>query len=168
MRGRDNQRQRLYNAQHRTCWTTEPSKYAKVLFEDMVTYYSFEKKQAPSLEACQSYYDAIIKRAWFQNRWKYHSVNVIRGNGATASGRTIRLAYWARKEWVLLHELAHTLTPSRYAAHGREFAGILLFLVQQVMGKAEADKLREQFKAHKVRYNYSCVPPVKKKMKMLA
>ncbi len=119
MRDRDSQRSRLYKAQHETKWTTELSKYGAILSKDLVIYTtSGQKKQAPTLWACQSYYGMIIKRAWFSNRWAYHSVNVIKGPGASALGRTIRLNYWARKEWVLLHELAHTLTPRDKAAHG--------------------------------------------------
>jgi putative metallohydrolase (TIGR04338 family) len=176
MRDRDNQRSRLYKAQHETAWTKEPSKYAKPLYDNLIPieghnrtpYYAInEKAHAPSLAGCQKYYDNIFKRAWFSNRWNNHYVRVIKGNGATALGRTIRLAYWGRKEWVLLHELAHTLTPRDKSAHGKEFAGILLFLVQQVMGKAEADKLREAFKKNKVKYNYSAVPTVGKKNKLL-
>jgi putative metallohydrolase (TIGR04338 family) len=177
MRDRDNQRSRLYKAQHETAWIKEPSKYAKPLYANLIPiegynrtpYYVInEKPHAPSLEGCQQYYDNIIKRAWFSNRWINHYVIVTKGNGASALGRTIRLSYWGRKEWVLLHELAHTLTPRDKSAHGKEFAGILLFLVQQVMGKAEADKLREAFKKNKVKYNYSAVPPVRKQRKMCA
>jgi len=177
MRDRDSQRSRLYKAQHETAWTKEPSRYAKPLYDSLIpidrynrspNYVINGKPHAPTLEGCQKYYNNIFKRAWFKNRWNSHYVIVVKGTGATTLGRTIRLAYWGRKEWVLLHELAHTLTPWQAPAHGREFAGILLFLVQQVMGKAEADKLRKAFKKNKVKYNYSAVPAVRKKRKMCA
>ena len=41
----------------------------------------------------------------------------------------ITLPRWARSRWVILHELAHRLTP-RDEAHGPRFVGVLIGLVR--------------------------------------
>jgi len=50
----------------------------------------------------------------------------------------------------MCHEIAHTLTPTD-AGHGPEFARVYLFLVERVIGKAEAKELREKFREHRVK-----------------
>jgi len=146
MRDRDNQRTRLYKAES-VIRKSQSDKYAKYL--------------DGSIPSCQEYVDAILKTAWFSRRWMVKHVNVKSGKGARGGIGGISLGKWARCEAVILHELAHNLVPrsSPYAAaHGPEFAGVFHYLVQQVMGKEEALKLKASFKENKVRMNRKAIP----------
>lgn len=51
----------------------------------------------------------------------------------------ITLPRWARNPWVILHEMAHLLTP-RDEAHGPRFVGVLIGLAARHLGY-DADKL---------------------------
>lgn len=59
-----------------------------------------------------------------------------------------------RMRWVVLHELSHVVTRGvegdNVAAHGPEFAGHYLVLVQLVFGDAAADRLHAAFRDHRV------------------
>jgi putative metallohydrolase (TIGR04338 family) len=64
----------------------------------------------------------------------------------------IRMPRRTRTKWYLLHELAHALSWSQdQPAHGWQFAECYLYLVRVYLGKGAEEKLRQQFKAHKVR-----------------
>lgn len=114
--------------------------------------------KCPTTEAVQSYMDAVTEAAWYQRRWsqKFRYVN---GRGSHGAGGRVTVSQEHRwSEAVILHEMAHTLTPSQYAWHGPEFAGVLLTLVKHVMGAKHADDLRAAFKVHRVRHNMKAVP----------
>ena len=146
MRDRDNQRTRLYKAES-VIRKSQSEKYAKYL--------------DGSIPSCQEYVNALLKTAWFSRRWMVKHVNVKSGKGARGGIGGISLGKWARCEAVILHELAHNLVPRTCldaAAHGPEFAGVFHYLVQQVMGKEEADKLKASFKLNKVKMNRKAIP----------
>jgi putative metallohydrolase (TIGR04338 family) len=54
--------------------------------------------------------------------------------------------------WTILHELAHVMTWVG-TPHGREFAAAYLALVHRVLGPVAASALREQYRAHSVKYS---------------
>ena len=61
------------------------------------------------------------------------------GNGAghrraVSYGGYIALPKWSRNCWVILHELAHELTPDSYPSHGRRFVGTLIGLASRNAG----------------------------------
>jgi putative metallohydrolase (TIGR04338 family) len=146
MRDRDNQKARLYKAES-VIRKSQSEKYAKYL--------------DGSIPSCQEYVNAVLKTAWFSRRWMVKYVNVKSGKGARGGINGIRLGKWARCEAVILHELAHNLVPRscpNASAHGPEFAGVFYYLVQQVMGKEEALKLKASFKENKVRMNRKAIP----------
>lgn len=63
----------------------------------------------------------------------------------------------ARQKWIVLHELSHTIIRRRYsvlraAGHGWQFAEAYLLLVRHVMGVEAHDRLKAQFKEHRVRF----------------
>lgn len=146
MRDRDNQKARLYKAEA-VIRKSQSEKYAKYL--------------DGSIQSCQEYVDAILKTAWFSRRWLHKRVDVKSGKGARGGIKGISLGKWARCEAVILHELAHNLVPRSVpnaAAHGPEFAGVFHYLVQQVMGREEASKLKASFKENRVRMNRRAIP----------
>ena len=56
------------------------------------------------------------------------------------------------RELVVLHELAHHVTPLKYPGHGAEFAGNFLYMVQQKLGPEYGALLTSAYAAHKVEY----------------
>lgn len=78
-----------------------------------------------------------------------------RRRSAGGDARGIYMPRWSRKRWVVLHELGHTIMDRRYrnaTGHGWQYAEVYLTLVRHVMGVDAHDRLRDQFKAHRVRY----------------
>ncbi len=73
-----------------------------------------------------------------------------------ASERAIKLPRWARREVVVLHELAHWLIQvfGHYnnASHGREFTGVFMELLRRYHG---LDLAVMQQSANKVRLDFS-------------
>ena len=58
-----------------------------------------------------------------------------------------------RCKWVVLHELAHVLTPWEYAGHGREFCRTYLHLIKLFFGEETQNKLKAAMKKHKCKYS---------------
>lgn len=90
----------------------------------------------------------------FCRRTKPH-IDVGDGRGrrrACGGGTTIKLPKWCRKTYVILHELAHTMQFEQ-PWHGRQFAAIYLDLVRRWMGRNAWEKLRDEFRKHKVWYS---------------
>jgi putative metallohydrolase (TIGR04338 family) len=142
MRPRDSQRQKLYDA------------------EDVLA----RSPDYQTVEECQAFIDGVLRSRWFQSRWGQRRIFVGPGRGQRRaiafSTRLVQLEMpkWSRQRQVLLHELAHCLIPDNLAAHGREFAGVYLFLVRQVMGDEAWATLQSSFRAHRVHYNNSRIP----------
>ncbi len=141
---RDNQRQRLYNAETALAGSAHGRRMETV----------------PELQA---YVDAIMASRWFKARWgAWGGIRVKDGRGrrsACAMGQhEVRMPCWSRNEMVLLHEVAHCLAPVMKANHGPEYAGIFLALVRQYMGPAAAVSLRASFREHRVKVAASAVP----------
>ena len=145
-RPRDTQRQRLYNAEQAMGFLGDgPGKRMETVAE------------------MQSFVDALLRSRWFKARWGvWGRIEVRDGRGrssAAAFGQhQIRVPRWARSELVVLHEVAHCLTPRGYASHGPEFAGVFVALVRQVMGPAAAASLRDSFRSYRVRVGPAPVP----------
>jgi hypothetical protein len=110
----------------------------------------------------QEFVDSILQARWFQSRWGRTRITVKDGRGrrnACGGYGVIKMPLWSRSRTVILHEVAHCLTPNHYAAHGPEFAGVFLFLVRQVMGAEAGAKLLESYRTKpRVRYNFNAVP----------
>jgi putative metallohydrolase (TIGR04338 family) len=117
----------------------------------------------PNIAACQAYVNEITEARWFQARWGQRGFAVQAGTGSHAYGNTITLSgIHRRSEAVILHEMAHCLTPWGKAPHGPEFAGILLTLVRNVMGPEHAKDLRASFSSGRVRATMASVPAPKR------
>lgn len=144
MTARDSQRKRLYNSERAL---------------DGVA----RGRHLEAVGDLQAYVDALLASRWFKARWgAWGTIQVKPGGGrrsACAEGRyVIKMPRWSRCELVTLHEVAHCLTPGRYADHGPEFAGVFLSLVRQSMGQHAAASLRASFREHRVRYTMAAMP----------
>lgn len=139
-RPRDSQRARLYRAE------TEVD----------------SGRRLPTVERMQAWVDALAGADWFQARWGERAFDVRPGFGhrrATADQHgVLQMPKWARTELVLLHEVAHCLTPVTCAAHGPEYAGVLLALARRAMSPATAQALEDAFDRQRVRWSLAVVP----------
>lgn len=153
-RPRDSRRQRLYDSQEHGDYSATAIRLLgpggdKVPSTGSVT-----------IEAVQAYVDHVTSAAWFQRRWGRRHITArhkVYGS-ATGGGSTITMPPWSRNEMIILHEIAHCLTPSRYAPHGPEFAGVFLTLVRHAAGAEVGRRLRERFRENRVRVSMLEVP----------
>ena len=143
MRDRDTQRSRLYAAEEATGLNPW-------------------QQTIPNADL-QTWVDDVLDRRAIRSRWGVRQVRVelTHGRGAHAWGSgVIRASRAGRNEYVLLHEIAHTLTHGE-TAHGPEFAGVLLFLVKTVMGREAHATLLASMRKHKVRRSNAAIPKVR-------
>jgi hypothetical protein len=111
----------------------------------------------------QAWVDGLAATDWFVARWGSQSFEVRPGFGhrrATAdqANGVLQMPKWARSELVLLHEIAHCLTPATFASHGPEYAGVLLTLARRGMGPGTAQLLEDAFARERVRWTLAAVP----------
>jgi len=81
------------------------------------------------------------------------------GRGRRRAGGTVRgivMPKWSRKKWVVLHELAHTVSMRIFgfgiAGHGWEYCSTYLLLVRYTLGVEAHDLLKKSFKEHRVKF----------------
>jgi putative metallohydrolase (TIGR04338 family) len=137
----DSQRQKLYKAE-------------QVLRKEYCRY------EFTTIEEVTVWVQQIMHSAWWKKHYPNHyTLEISNGAGKTkalgaprSNGIWMALPTWARKDCVILHEMAHGVCPRHFAAHGREYAAIYLKLVTRFMGKKAGQVLRKSFVHHKVKY----------------
>lgn len=138
-RPRDSQRKRVYDAE-------------RALFPD---------DQFPAgltLPQAEALVDRIYMDARYRRLDRLHPVPPVvkDGRGRRRAGycrarHAIALPRWARRVWVVAHEVAHAfLDHNRHAGHGEEFVAVYLDVLQRHAGM-DADALRHGFLRHGVR-----------------
>lgn len=139
---RDNQRKRLYTA------------------EKALAPLSARIEDIPSI---QFFVDKVLARAPIQRRygrwlgkWKVVVRDGRRCRRALGGIDGVQLPRWSRTQYIVLHEVAHTLAHRKFryteiAGHGPEYAGIYLDLIRFGMGQEPHDVLKASFKAHRVK-----------------
>lgn len=146
-RPRDSQRTRLYAA--------ERAAFEPTVHHAPITVHG-------GVEDVQRWLDEkVLGTRWFRSRWGAKNVRIVAGKGCHARYQgNITLARWGYTPWTVLHELAHVLaSPSSVAAHGKQFAAVYLFLVQQTLGDEAAKLLRAEFVARRVKHRDSSYIP---------
>ncbi len=122
-------------------------------------------RRLPSVARMQAWVDGLAATDWFVARWGARTFEVRPGFGhrrATADENgVLQMPKWARSELVLLHEVAHCLTPATFASHGPEYAGVLLALSRRGMGPGTAQLLEDAFARERVRWTLAAVPDVR-------
>jgi putative metallohydrolase (TIGR04338 family) len=142
-RPRDSQRSRLYKAEH-------------------IIRYS--GRGFDSIDEIQEYTNKLLNSAWFKKRFTAKRIFVAKGRHDTSAWanshtREISMPTWTwGSEAVVLHEIAHILCDDKHGSdkvsgHGREYARILVELVDHCMGKDCGKVLRDSFKKHGVKYS---------------
>lgn len=143
---RDSQRQKVYDAER--------------------TIAAWGDERFETLLELEAWLNGILARAWFKRRWPtFRQLSIKDGRGRrSACGESLQIGgnpvigeitmpLWARTKLVALHELAHCLTPNKYASHGREFCKVFVELVQFGMGKEHSDELKKAFRTHRAKYS---------------
>jgi len=90
-----------------------------------------------TLDECYSVMEIAIKKS---QHTLYRLPNLHDGRGhrrAASYGGCIALPKWARQDVVVLHELAHELTPGAIP-HGPEFVYVYINLLHAVLGRSKA------------------------------
>lgn len=116
------------------------------------------ERRFADLESVRTYLDKVLALNWIRARWPDAGVVAVRERaGATAAhyeadtatiAVPVRGGTWALREFVVLHELAHHVTPSvGVAQHGAEFCGAYLELVETVIGPEASFVLRTSLHA---------------------
>ena len=110
------------------------------------------------VEHMQAYVDELLATRFCRGLLAGGPITVKDGRGsrrARTDGSTwIAVPRAMRREWVLLHEVAHCLTPDK---HGPQFCACYLELVRRRLGPEAADALALAFAGHRVRVG--SVPP---------
>lgn len=137
----------------------------RVYAADNKAFAEFKFRDVSTPEKSQARVDDVWSSKWLRvnypraARFDQPQVTFInRMKGARANGREIDIGGndFARSEWVLMHELAHSInhrTNDNATGHGWQYCSIYLGLVSRFLSTAAADALKAQFKAHRVRYN---------------
>lgn len=166
MRG-DNQRKRVYDAEHLVRDILESLASADVPTFDFYgssLLIPLERKFG-DLDSIQRYIDAVLGLNWVHDMWPERTILPVRVR--RRAGRkfahyepaTCTFAIpdyanssgWAMREIVILHELSHHL--SRHGEiHGAEFASTYLHLVREVMGPEVGLLLTDSYTRHGVTF----------------
>jgi putative metallohydrolase (TIGR04338 family) len=122
-----------------------------------------------TIDECYDYTRRVLDSAYVRRRWPHATttarlIQVVPGRNGGHAGRRwgtpfISLGRWARTEYIVLHEIAHHLA-GLDRQHDWQFCDTLLNLVRHFLGRDAHDALRDQFKAHKVRYRAPVKRPV--------
>jgi putative metallohydrolase (TIGR04338 family) len=142
MRERDTQRSRVYKCD----WAMEPLSKPLPAVRDVERFvkkvFNSKRVQAAFPKAC---------------RWsRLPTVGDGRGRRRAFGWEGgIKIPVWARTDFVVIHELAHTITMregNREAFHGWQFCSVYLKLVLYLLGREAHDALKAAFKANRVRF----------------
>lgn len=136
---RDSQRQRVYDAE---------KDFREALGSGTVFRSQFD--------LCQYVFN-LVGSNWYQKEFPGPSTVTVQVTGRVRGGkafwkkRLIKISPKQMNEFLILHELAHIAAPAR-DMHGHAFCARLLKLVGKKMGAEAEEKLKECFKAYKVRF----------------
>lgn len=129
----------------------------------------FEAENSAGLESArletvaemQIFVDRITESRWWKTRTRKKFIKVMPGRGCRNALATysrwglpiIKMPKWSRSEYVILHELAHHLTPSEYAAHGKEFCKNHLAMIKRWLGHEQWKRLHNAFHNFNVKHH---------------
>lgn len=137
----DYQRQRVYDAENASGIKSAPQRHFNNLAE------------------CQVYINYVCGSVYFKRRFgEFVVVAESKASGAALGSRhgpnkgKVYLPRWAFNEHIILHEMAHCLTPPQSGGgHGRRWCKAYMDLVGYHLGRAWETKLRQAFIKHGVK-----------------
>lgn len=142
MRGRDNQRSRVYAWERAIAREIAHRRFGEPEFRSLdecrVWADPIWRKERGRMGLARAAAPSIERPSWGQRRALAHD------------DHRITLPRWARSRWVILHEMAHRLTPHD-EAHGPRFVGVLIGLVCRWLD-FDASQLMRMADERRVRY----------------
>ena len=152
---RDGQRARVYDAEHLVHRLFDRSgEYPLSEVAGSRVTLPVERRFA-SIESVQSYVDQVLALGWVRATWQRAGVPVVvRGRAGDSRAHYERAgavmavpthrgnSAWAMRELVVLHELSHHLASGPEVAHGPEFVGRMLTVIDGIIGPEAALLLR--------------------------
>lgn len=142
MRGRDNQRSRVYAWERAVALELNRRRFGEPEFQSVEECRAWAapiwRKERGRVGLARAGAPSIERPHWGQRRALAHD------------DHRITLPRWARSRWVILHEMAHRLTP-RDEAHGARFVGVLIGLVCRWLD-FDAAQLMRLADEHRVQY----------------
>lgn len=134
----DSRRQNLYDAQN--------------VAKESISIDSFE-----SLKDTAQFVGDILRRAWWQRRYRLNMITLKPGYGAkratAQSPRTLTFPEHARTEWSVLHELIHLTIPRPHAGHGRLYCARFLEIVGWHFGDEAEQTLKSAYREQNVKWH---------------
>lgn len=126
---------------------------SKVYAAERCAFPQLNTNEFRNIEEVREEFARWTRTAWFKARYKGTPIELRSGNGSSYA-RWNEIKLWGGghlNRWVLAHELAHVLVSTRdRASHDKHFCGAYIAIVQQFIGKEDADKLRAEFVASKI------------------
>jgi hypothetical protein len=112
--------------------------------------------ELPEYHHLRDYVTKIENDKWFRRLFGRRRFIVQDGRGLSftagnGGGRRINIRRDCRFRWVVLHEIAHCLTPAGAQAHGPEYVSIYLKLVRHFLGRAAWKALYTECRSRKVK-----------------
>lgn len=141
---RDNQRSKAYNAEYALRNVLSNANGTSRTFDFYGSMLTLpEERKFGDVEAVRRYVNSVLGLNWVRATWPRTArfscaVRARKGQGkAHYSPSKIEIAVpveddWALREIVVLHEIAHHLTPG--TGHGSAFCGTLVLLVSEIIG----------------------------------
>lgn len=127
--------------------------------EKILEQYSKRLETMPEITA---FAERVLLRAPVQARYGQHlrwAIQIKDGRrcrNALGGTNWVKLPKWSRTEYIVLHELAHTICRRMHgvnvAGHGWQYAAIYLDLVWFGLGAEARDALKASFRQHRVRF----------------
>jgi hypothetical protein len=115
-----------------------------------------EGRRFETLGDMRIYLHDLLESPWFLGYYGYLDVTLEASEGkhySYCSGTLIRLIRVDYTERMLLHELAHAITPDPHGGHGPFYAQCYLTLVRHQMGASAAKAQELSYKKHRVVYS---------------
>lgn len=141
-RPRDSQRQRVYDAERRA--------------------FALDTGLILDIHELRAWVAEVVASEWWHKRYP-HIKEIIVGDGRGRRSACGFLRFWDsrgqikmprrfRFKWLTLHEIAHVITPDHHSFHGVEFVRNLLLLIERFLGQGNAELLREEMMAGRVKF----------------
>src|SRR3990167_7780490 len=108
-----------------------------------------------SLRELQAFADTMTGTGWWRQRYRRRKIPVGDGRGsdgarAGADGRSTQHPGGTRSKYLVTHEAAHIVDPTKTEDHGAVFCGLFLFMVGKAYSRNAKRRLASAFRRHGV------------------
>lgn len=125
----------------------------KVYASERIIWKNSDYSEFKDLDEAISYVHYVMSSRWFIDKFGIVPLEIVRTRSEVKSyvtklpDKTLRMAISDihLKEWVLLHEIAHTVGIRQLQSHGRLWRRIYVELVREFQSEGTADRLENMF-----------------------